>query len=334
MNNLLSKKDTLQKRQEIIRAIRDYFYGIGYLEVQVPLLIRGTNPDAFLTSFEVFENQNFRGYLTTSTEFQIIRLLAAGYSKVYTLASNFRASDQDLTHNQEFTMLEWEAVNVSMLQLEKEAEEFIQKAFQDLFPTSEYLEYNQKRLRLVGEPWERLTVREAFKKYLNINIDADFSLTSMQTETKKAGLTVPEELSNDQGLLFSWLIDQAQKNFGQTVPTWIIEWPLFQTSMAEPLASNPQAADRSELYIAGLEIANGFTTVCDIAKQRALFEEQQQERKRQGKKPVTVDEKYLNDLEARPLQAAGIALGIERLVMILTNKKTISEVMAFGWNEL
>ncbi|MFH1253770.1 MAG: amino acid--tRNA ligase-related protein [Candidatus Uhrbacteria bacterium] len=334
MNNFLNKKETLKKRQEIIRAIKDYFRDIGYLEVQVPLLIRGTNPDAFLTSFEVFENDESRGYLTTSTEFQLLRLIANGYEKVYTLAANFRAGDKDITHNPEFTMLEWEAANVSMSQLEKEAEEFIQKSFSTLFPTAEYLEYDQQKIRLLGETWERLSVHEVFKKYLNLEIDTEFSLLSMQAEIKKVGLNVPTEFLNDQGLIFSWLIDRVSPKLGATVPTWVYDWPLFQTSMAEPTVNNPALADRSELYIGGLEIANGFTTVCDIAKQRALFSEQQAERKRQGKKAVTTDEKYLADLENKNLKAAGLALGLDRLIMILTGKTDIREVMTFNWDEL
>lgn len=331
---MLNKKGTLLKRQIIFRAIRDYFFENGYLEVQVPLLIRGTNPDAFLTSFEVFENNEQKGYLTTSTEFQILRLLANGYEKVYTLASNFRAGDKDITHNPEFTMLEWEATNVSMRQLEKEGEEFIQKAFLALFPTTEYLEFNNQNVHLRSEAWERLSVHEVFKKYLNLEIASDFSLTSMQKETKKADLKIPDNFLDDRGLLFSWLIDMAQKNLGNRVPTWVYNWPIFQTSMAEPVVNNLALADRSELYIAGLEIANGFTTVCDANKQRGLFTEQQEERKKQGKKPVAIDDKYLNDLERGQLKAAGIALGMDRLVMILTNKKNINEVMPFGWDEL
>lgn len=334
MNAFLNKKSVLEKRQKIVRVIRDYLFENGYLELQVPLLIRGTNPDAFLTSLEVFENNAARGYLTTSTEFQLLRLLANGFEKVYTLTQNFRAGDQDLTHHQEFTMLEWEARDVSMAQIEKIAEIFIQRAFSTLFPAAESIEYGGQTVRLIGAPWKKLTVREALKKYLDLEIAADFSLESFIKETKKIGLKVPTEFLNDRGLLFSYLIDSLQNKLGLEAPTWVTEWPLFQTSMAEPMANNPAAADRSELYIAGLEIANGFTTVCGIAKQRALFDKQQKERIRQGKKPVTVDEKYLADLEGKNLKAAGLALGLDRLVMILTGKKDISEVVAFGLGEL
>jgi lysyl-tRNA synthetase class 2 len=324
--SLNTKKPTLQTRQEIIRAIRDYFYQTNYLEVQVPLLIRGTNPDAFLTSFEVFENDEFRGYLTTSTEFQLLRLLSNSFEKVYTLTSNFRASDKDVTHNPEFTMLEWEAVNANMRQLEKEVEGLVRM----VVGTTGLVE----GLRGLDEVWERLSVHEAFEKYLGLNIAPDFSLVSMVEEIKKVGLEVPTNFLDDRGLVFSWLIDKISPNLGATTPTWLYDWPIFQTSMAEPIKENPEVADRSELYIAGLEIANGFTTVCDATKQRKLFTEQQEERSRQNKKPIVVDEKYLADLEKGDLRAAGIALGVDRLVMILTGKKDISEVMAFGWDEM
>ncbi len=231
-------------------------------------------------------------------------------------------------------MLEWEAANVNMRQIEIETEELIKKTFSILFPTAEYLEYNGQKVQFINRAWERLSVHEAFEKYLGLNITPDFSLVSLQKEIKKVGLEVSTNFLDDQGLIFSWLIDKISPNLGATVPTWLYDWPIFQTSMAEPIKENPEVADRSELYIAGLEIANGFTTVCDATKQRKLFTEQQMERGRQNKKPVVVDEKYLTDLEKGDLQAAGIALGVDRLVMILTSKKDIGEVMAFGWDEV
>ncbi|MFA6131707.1 MAG: amino acid--tRNA ligase-related protein [Patescibacteria group bacterium] len=328
--SLLSKKAALEQRQIILRAVRDYLFQAGYLEVQVPLLIRGTNPDAFLTSFEVTENDQLRGYLTTSTEFQILRLLAAGYDKVYTIASNFRAGDKDQTHNPEFTMLEWEAANVGMEVIEKEAEGIVLAAvgaLKDVSPS-----HLGRGVRGEGA-FERLSVREAFKKYLGINIALDFSLASMVEEIKKAGLDAPQNFLDDQGILFSWLIDKISPKLGFEKPTWLYEWPIFQTSMAEPVKGNPEAADRSELYINGLEIANGFTTVSDAEKQKALFDFQQAERQRLGKKPIVVDEKYLEDIKKMP-PAAGMAMGIDRLVMILTGASEINEVLTFGSDEL
>jgi lysyl-tRNA synthetase class 2 len=302
-------------------------------------LIRGTNPDSFLTSFEVFENGEPRGYLTTSTEFQLLRLLADGYDKVYTLTSNFRASDKDETHNPEFTMLEWEAANVGMDVIEKEAEAIVLAAATATKNSSP---------SPTGEGWgegrfDRISVREALKKYLNIEVAPDFSLESMREEIKKAGLKAPENFLDDQGVLFSWLIDKISPDLGFEKPLWLYEWPIFQTSMAEPTKDNPAVAERSELYIAGLEIANGFTTVADIQKQKKFFQEQQERRRAEGKKEVLLDEKYLAKLAGlslmdkvsdRTLCAAGMALGIDRLVMVLTKAKTITEVTAFSWEEV
>jgi lysyl-tRNA synthetase class 2 len=145
---------------------------------------------------------------------------------------------------------------------------------------------------------------------------------------------VPTKFLEDRGLLFSYLIDSIQEKLGSEVPTWVCEWPIFQTSMAEPLANNPEAAERSELYIAGLEIANGFTTVSDIEKQKMLFDEQQKMRLAEGKKEVMLDDKYMADLEGKPLRAAGMAMGVDRLVMLLTGASSIGEVTAFAWDEL
>jgi len=334
---LINKKPRLLQRQNIVRAVRAALDERGYLEVPASLLIRCTNPDAFLTPFEVSADEKFQGYLATSTEFQLLRLNAAGYERVYTLTSNFRFGDLSRTHNPEFTMLEWEALG-GMKQIEQEAEEIVQAAAESI------------GVKITAMPWQKISVREALKKYLNLEVAQDFSLTSMVEEIKKASLEVPQKFLDDRGVLFSWLIDKISPNLGVEVPTWVTEWPIFQTSMAEPMKDNPEAADRSELYIAGLEIANGFATVSDIEKQKALFAAQQKMRIADGKKPVIVDEKYLNDLtvmnkvsdppspsfggHSRTLYASGMALGVDRLVMALTGASEISEVMAFGWEEL
>jgi len=333
MNNLLNKKNRLFKRQNIIRAIRAAIDSEGYLEIQAPLLIHGTNPDAFLTSFEVFAAEKFQGYLTTSTEFQLLRLMAAGYEKCYSLVSNFRFGDFDHTHNPEFTMLEWEILG-GMNEAEKTGEAMIKAAFNSIYPKAQFLEYQNYKVQIIGRPWERLTVHEIFEKHLGLKIDAEFSLESMIEQIKKNGHEVPAEFLNDRGLLFSFLIDGVQEKLGTEVPTWVTAWPIFQTSMAEAIKNNPALADRSELYIGGLEICNGFTTVSDIEKQKKLFAEQQRLRLAEGKKEVVIDEKYLTDLAASPLRAAGIAMGVDRLVMILTGASDINEVLAFGCEEL
>jgi lysyl-tRNA synthetase class 2 len=331
--SLIHKQNRLKARQNITRAIRAALDSRDYLEIPAPLLIRGTNPDAFLTSFEVVANDEFQGYLTTSTEFQLLRYMAAGYDKCYTLVSNFRYGDVDRTHNPEFTMLEWEALG-GMDSIETDAEAIVKAAFAAALPGCDSLEYRGHKTQIINEPWERLTIREAFKKHLNLEISQDFSLESMVLEIKKTGLAVPVEFLEDRGLLFSYLIDSIQEKLGSKVPTWVCEWPIFQTSMAEPLAKNPEAAERSELYIAGLEIANGFTTVSDIEKQKMLFDEQQKTRVAEGKKEVALDNKYMADLEGKPLRAAGMAMGVDRLVMLLTGASSISEVTAFAWDEL
>lgn len=321
---LLTKKSRLLQRQNITRAIRASLDSRGYLEIPAPLLIRGTNPDAFLTSFEVFADEKSCGYLTASTEFQLLRLCAAGYEKVYTLTSNFRFGDISRTHNPEFTMLEWEAANVGMEVIEKEAEGIVLAAAEAPGGVEGHSDIRA---------FDRISVREVFKKYLEINVAPDFSLASMQEEIKRVGLEAPQNFLNDQGVLFSWLVDKVSPNLGLEKPTWVYEWPLFQTSMAEPLKNNPAAANRSELYINGLEICNGFSTICDTAKQKALFAFQQAERARLGKKSVTIDDKYLEAITKMP-PAAGMALGLDRLVMVLIGAANIGEVMAFNWDEL
>lgn len=160
--NGLSRMQRLKKRQQIIATLRDDLTQNDFLEVEVPLLIKGTCPDAQIDSFE-FAN----GYLTTSTEYQIKRMVVGGVQKLFTLTKNFRAGDRGRFHSHEFTMLEWARALESLDAIEEDAVRFIRKAFQRLYPNASSLNYNGFNIDFLKSPWERLTcqggVRRAFK---------------------------------------------------------------------------------------------------------------------------------------------------------------------------
>lgn len=324
----MTKENLLRKRQEIISIIREDLYAQDYLEVETPILVKTTTPDTYIDSISVNG-----GYLITSTEYQVKRLIAEGIPKVFTLTKNFRQGDQGRYHSQEFTMLEWGRRSASLQEIEQEAIRFISKAFRRLHPNQNTLTFNGETINFLSIPWEHLTVREAFRQYLGLDNLEDFSLQPLVKASKKAGIFLPENFQNETALVMSYLLDLLQRHLGKKAPTFLHEWPFYLTSSAPLNEADPYVAERSELYIGGIEIANGFPFLRDPRQQKNLFEQQIQKRKEIGKSLVEIDEKYIESLKKLP-SGAGMALGIDRLVMVLTEASSLAEIQAFSWEEL
>lgn len=324
----LTRMEFLRRRQEIIRAIRDDLHGEGFLEVQTPLLARGGCPDTHIESFSVSDR-----YLVTSTEYQLKRMIAGGFDRVFTLTQNFRRGESGPWHNPEFTMLEWARAFEPLDAIEADAARFVRAAFARLCPGQERLRYGEKEIDLFG-PWERLPVRTAIESHLGVRIDPDFSLPSMKEGCGRAGLELPKGVDADPLELITYLLVELQPRLGWRAPTFLCDWPSFMTSSAGLSTGNPRVAERSELFIAGIEIADGFPSLRDPAVQRETFGRELAKRRAAGKEPVEPDLCYLDALEQGLPPGAGMALGVDRLVMVLTGARELRQVLAFAWDEL
>jgi len=177
-------------------------------------------------------------------------------------------------------------------------------------------------------------VKQAFQKYLGIEDLSDFSLASLLRASEKASIQVPSNFEGDQHLVLSYLIDLLQSHLGKKVPTFLREWPAFMTSSAQLNDHDPTVIERSELYIGGVEISNGFPFLTDGTIQKDLFNRELQRRKDEGKPQVTLDLHYIHALEEGIPPGAGMALGMDRLVMVLTGASQITDVQTFSWDEL
>jgi len=323
-----TRLDRLIKRQQIIAVIRQDLYDKGFLEVETPILVKNTTPDAYIDSINVGEN-----YLITSTEYQVKRLISEGVKNVFTLSKNFRANDRGRFHSVEFTMLEWGRALATLQEIETDAVQLIQKAFSSLYPKQNSLNFNGCEIEFMNAPWDRLTVREAFKIYLNLDHLEDFSLQNLCSAAKTAGIDLPPDFKKDRSLAISFLLDLLQSHLGKKRPTFLCDWPKYLTSSAPINQEDPFIAQRVELYIGGIEIGNGFPFLTDSDFQQKLFENEQHRRKEIGKAKVAFDNKYLEALNDLP-QGAGMAIGMDRLVMVLTEATRLSDVQAFDWDEL
>lgn len=321
----VSRMEILRHRHIVKRAVRDYLHNEDFLEIDIPLLVRGTTPDAAIESFAVEDR-----YLSTSAEYQIKRMEIGGFGKLYSLTQNFRRGDRGRFRNPEFTMLEWARVGGTLRQIEEDVERFTVAAHRALGGNGVIL-YQGKTINL-APPWDRLGVIDAVEKYTGVRMSG-FTPPDMIRALDAAKIPVNDDWHNDTTFLFTVLLDHIQQFLGFEKPVFLCDWPNFLTSSAQEHESG-RYTERSELFIAGVEISDGFPSLTDARRQRENFSMQLARRAEAGMEPVALDEKYLSAMDEGMPAGAGMALGFDRLVMILTDCADISGVLAFNWDEL
>lgn len=320
-----TRMEALKKRHLIKRAVRDYLHEEGFIEIDMPLLVRGSTPDAEIESYSVADR-----YLATSTEYQIKRMEIGGFDRSYTLTQNFRKGDAGRYRNPEFTMLEWARVGAALAGIEADMEQIVWRAHVALGGGGN-LAYQGKNID-IRPPFDRMTVKEAVRLTTGVALE-DFSAASFLRAIAAAKINLRGVDSQDAPHLFSMLMDCLQAHLGRKKPVFIHDWPLFQASSAKEHESG-KFVERSELFIAGIELSDGFPSLTDVKRQQAAFDIQNNRRGAQGKQTVAIDEAYLGALREGFPSGAGMALGFDRLVMLLTDRPDLASVLAFHWDEL
>lgn len=292
---LARKRPRLEQRARIVQTVRAFFVERGYLEVETPHRVPGNAPEAHIDAVE-----SGGWFLHTSPELCMKRLLAAGYEKLFQICRCWREGERGGRHLPEFAMLEWYAADCDYHHLMAECEQLLAA----LVPEGR-LEYRGKTIDL-ATPWERLSVEEAFERY--------------------ASASLPEALAS--GRFDEMIALEIEPRLGVQGPTFLIEYPSQLAALARRHPHRPQVAERFELYVAGLELANAFSELTDPDEQRRRFEAEEAVRRAAGKPLYPSPESFLRELAAMP-EAAGIALGLDRLIMLLTDAETIDEVVTF-----
>ncbi len=299
MTHTLKKQAHLIKRSLVIQSIRDFLTQNGYLEVDTPIRCPSIIPEAHI---DPVTSENF--YLQASPELCMKRLLSCGFDRIFQICKCFRKNERGAFHLPELTLLEWYAKNHTYLDLMTTCEKMIRFITKRLNGKPE-ISYQEDTI-LLDSPWQRLTVDEAFKRYAS---------TSMENA-----------LLDDR---FDEVISfEIEPHLGRTCPVFLVDYPKQHASLASLKPDNPNLAQRFELYIAGIELANAFTELTDEKEQKKRFTHENQRRKEQGRLPLPMPKKFLSDL-AGLADAAGIAMGIDRLVMLFCDTASIDEVVAF-----
>lgn len=310
----------LRARAELLALIRGFFFERGVMEVETPLLCHagGTDPNLhpFVTRFHA-PGQAGEGiplYLQTSPEFAMKRLLAAGSGSIYQICKAFRNEEAGRLHNPEFTILEWYRVGFGLEQLMGEIEALLRRLFAD-------------RRKL--EASQRIAYRDAFREYAGV--DPLASLAELARCARRHGLNEAETLCGENrplwlDLLFSHAV---QPHLGQGRISFVFDYPACQPSLARPKPDDARWVERVEVFLDGMELANGFRELADPSEQERRFDADLEARRAQGLRELPKDRRLLAALESGLPDCSGVALGLDRLLMLLTGAATIDAVLAF-----
>jgi elongation factor P--(R)-beta-lysine ligase len=309
-------KEILGKRHKLLRAIRQFFYDREYIEVETANLMRMPAPDPHIDPLEAFVRGMGPYFLHTSPEIGMKKLLTSGRNRIFQICKVYRVEEHEEIHSTEFTMLEWYREG-GYLEAMKETNELVSYVAGMLLG---------EEGRFYEGAFKRYELETLFREKTGINpfgLERDELFEEM---TKKGfpGINDGDALDD---LFFKLFIQHIEGTVGSDEPCFIVDWPALISTMAKEKDENPAKVERFELYMLGLEIANGYTELLDPTVQRKRFLKDNEERGRLGKAAFAIDEDFLSSLGQLAGSYAGVSVGMDRLLMVLLNKNHIDDVI-------
>ncbi|HZS82283.1 MAG TPA: EF-P lysine aminoacylase EpmA [Stellaceae bacterium] len=330
---LAVRRPKLEARQRILAATRSFFAERGFLEVETPALqvSPGLEPHlmAFSTELVTAEGERRVRHLHTSPEFAMKKLLASGLPRIFQLARVFRNAERSRTHHPEFTMLEWYRAGAGYRELMADCEALLRGA---LGAAGAHAFTWQGRSADPTASWTYLSVAEAFGRFCGIDLlaTAPDPLSPrrdlLAAEARRVGVE-PHSGDDWEDLFFRIFLDRIEPNLGIGAPAILYDYPIAMAALSRPKPGDPRLAERFELYVCGLELANAFGELTDPVLQRARFEADRAKKQALYGYAYPIDEDFLAALEYGLPESAGIALGFDRLVMLATGASAIEEVL-------
>jgi elongation factor P--(R)-beta-lysine ligase len=328
------RRAMLDKRAQILAAVRSFFAERGFVEVDTPALqvSPGLEPHlrAFATEFHDPQHGHAaRRYLHTSPEFAMKKLLVAGMPQIWQLAHVFRDGERSATHHPEFSMLEWYRVGASYRDLMEECAALV-RACQHA-AGARALRWRGHTADATGE-WRRISVAEAFQEHCGLDLLATASDPLHPDTDRLAAAASVIGIARHPGddwetLFFRIFLDRIEPRLGRGVPTILYDYPLSMGALARRHPGDPRLAERFEVYICGLELANAFGELTDATEQRARFLADVARKRQLYSQTYPIDQDFLDALKHGLPACAGIALGFDRLVMLATGAEDIEQVL-------
>ncbi len=309
--------ELIRLRAELLQAIRCFFYAENVLEVETPILCQAIGTDPYLDFFSTCQQAGAQEtlYLQTSPEFAMKRLLAAGTGSIYQITKAFRKGESGRYHNPEFTLLEWYRQGYDLQQLMGDVELLLSQLLPDGY---------------FSEKAQRVKYADIFYQYTGLDaLQFDrprYSLVAGQLGFSEAISLCADEHTTWLDFLFSHVV---QQHLGQAGLCMVYDYPACLPSLARLKLDNPLVVERVEVFIRGIELGNGYYELQDVQQQNSRFEQEILLRQRNGAEKVRKDERFLAALQSGLPDCSGIAIGLDRLLMIISQADRIDEVLAF-----
>ncbi len=329
----LRRKPHLEVRQKVVRAIRSHFDTANFAEVDTPILQVSPGNEvhlhAFATELRNPLDSSRKRYLHTSPEFAMKKLLVAGVPRIYQIAHVFRNEGKSTQHHPEFLMLEWYRAHTHLDAIITDCVQLIRDTAKAAGKT--IFSANNMQCDPFKE-WETLSVPDAFHRYANVDLLATMDdphapdTSKLAIEAHRIGVHVSEgDIWDD--LFFRIMGERIEPYLGKDQPTFLCDYPVSQAALARPKPENPKLAERFELYLCGIELANAFGELTDATEQERRFQADMDLKEKFYGERYPVDSDFIAALRHGMPESAGIALGVDRLVMLCAGADKIADVL-------
>jgi elongation factor P--(R)-beta-lysine ligase len=296
-----TRLDHLRARATALAGVRTFFAARDFLEVETPLLVPSPGLEIHLDAVPAGD-----GFLITSPEYQMKRLLAAGFERIYQVCKCFRGNEHGPHHAGEFTMIEWYRAGAELDAIIDDTEQLVAAVVRAVSGGLQAFGVD------VTPPWPRMTVRAAMRNWAGVEIEGDESAAALVAKVRAAGIAVPDASAWDDAF-FAAFLDRVEPAIAALDrPLILHDWPAPLAALARRRDDDPRVSHRFEAYVAGLELANAFGELTDPVEQRARFEDDQRIRRDRGRAVYPIDDKLLAALAEGLPPSAGIALGFDR----------------------
>lgn len=327
-----AQRQRLERRVAIVRAVRGFFEARGFWEVDTPVALSAPAPEVHIEApaVRLHAPAPHTRYLQPSPELPMKRLLAQGWDKIFQLAPVFRDGDFTELHRPEFRLVEWYRSPGSWTDLMDDCEALLRTAAEAAGGGLRFT-YRGRTVSL-HEPFRRVTMDEAFLRYAGFSILDHLDIASLRPRVEALGLRPAPDDSYDDLFHRVFLTEVEPKLLADERPLFLTHYPAPLAALARLDPNDPRCAERFELYAADMELANAFGELTDASEQRCRFMRDKALRQQAGMNDYPLDERFLACLEHMP-PCAGIALGLERLLMLLLDAKSLDDVSFIPWSE-
>jgi lysyl-tRNA synthetase class 2 len=329
-----SQRELIRFRSAFLKAIREFFWERDFIEIDAPALVpaAGMEPhiEPFRTELRMPGESGTEFFLHTSPEFVMKKMLVAGYEKIFYVGHVFRNGEEAPLHSPEFTMLEWYRAYQDYNSLMKDCQQLVSCLKENLQPNWSHI---WREDGLLARQWETRTLTEIMKSTCgfdlgDIGIDDHGRLIKILRQNE---ITEGDDSWTIEDLFFLLFLNRVEPKLGKSSPLIVKDYPVWMASLAKRMQDRPNFVERFEVYIDRVELANGFTELNDPDEQLQRLEEEQRQRRDSGRTQIPIDKDFVEALRAGMPPSAGIAMGVDRLVMVCCAGETISRLLPYDF---